>query len=120
MRAVLDTNILIDYLHGHPQAEAELARYQSPTISIVSWMEVMAGATPATEPEVRAFLQSFEVVPLDEKIAERAVQIRRTKRIKLPDAVIWATAQVQQCLLVSRNSRGFDPGEPGVRLPYSL
>ena len=51
---------------------------------------------------------------------KRAVQLRKTKRIKLPDAIIWATAQVHQCLLVTRNTRDFDVNEPGVRVPYAL
>ena len=120
MRAVIDTNILIDYLQGQSQADAELALYQSPAISVVSWIEIMAGTTETTEREARAFLQTFEVLKLDEKIAERAALLRRTKHIKLPDAMIWATAQVHQCLLVSRNTRDFDPNDPGVRVPYTL
>ena len=120
MRAVIDTNILVDYLRGLPQPRAELALYESPAISLISWMEVMAGATPQTEGAARAFLQSFDLFEIDERTAERAVLIRKAKRIKLPDAIIWATAQVHQCLLVTRNTRDFDPNEPGVRVPYTL
>lgn len=120
MRAVFDTNILVDFLRGVPEAEAELALYQSPAISLVSWIEVMAGTTPKTEGPARAFLNSFELLEIDEKTAECAVLIRKAKRIKLPDAIILATAQVHQCLLVTRNTRDFDPGDPGVREPYRL
>ena len=120
MRAVIDTNILVDYLRGLPQPSAELALYESPAISLVSWIEVMAGVTPETESVARAFLQSFDLLQIDKKIAERAVLIRKAKHIKLPDAIIWATAQVHQCLLVTRNTRDFDPNEPGVRVPYTL
>jgi hypothetical protein len=38
----------------------------------------------------------------------------------LPDAIIRATAEVHQSLLVTRNTRDFDPNEPGVRAPYTL
>ncbi len=120
MRAVFDTNILIDFLRGVPQAKGELALYQSPAMSVISWMEVMVGATTQTEGTTRAFLQSFTLLEIDAKVAERAVVLRRTRNIKLPDAVIWATAQVNQCLLVSRNTRDFDPGDPGVRVPYTV
>ena len=120
MRAVIDTNVLVDYLHGSPQASAELALYQSPAISVISWIEIMAGTTPETEQIARAFLQTFDLLQLDEKTAESAALLRKSKRIKLPDAVIWATAQVHQCLLVTRNTRDFDPGDPGVRVPYRL
>lgn len=120
MRAVIDTNIVVDYLRGVAQARTELALYQSPAISVISWMEVMAGTTPQTESAVRAFLQSFDILEIDAQTAEHAVLLRKTRRIKLPDAIIWAAAQVHQCLLVTRNTRDFDPNEPGVRVPYTL
>lgn len=120
VRAIIDTNILVDYLQGLPAAAAELARYANPAISIVSWMEVMVGATEQTESAVRAFLDSFELIALDGNVADRAVKLRRTHRIKLPDAVIWATAQANQFLLVTRNTRDMDPGDPGVRVPYTV
>ena len=120
MKAVLDTNILVDYLNGVDQARIEIALYRSPAISVVSWIEVMVGTTPQTESTARAFLQSFDVLEIDAKVAERALELRRAHRIKLPDAILWATAQVHQCLLVSRNTRDFDPCDPGIRVPYTI
>jgi len=46
VRAVFDTNILIDFLRGLPQPKAELALYERPAISLVSWIEVLAGTVP--------------------------------------------------------------------------
>lgn len=120
VRAVIDTSVLVDYLRGVPQAKSELEHYATPAISVISWMEVMAGTTPDTEGIARAFLQSFDLLEIDAKTAESAVCLWKTKRIKLPDAIIWTTAQVHQCLLVTRNTRDFDPNEPGVRIPYTL
>lgn len=120
MKAVIDTNILVDYLLGVPFAATELALYANPAISIITWIEVLAGTTPLTEKGARVFLQSFELLEIDAKVAEQTAILRKTKRIKLPDAVIWATAQVHQCLLVSRNTRDFDPKDPGVRVPYII
>ena len=120
VKALFDTNVLIDYLNGIDAAAQELGRYASKAISLITWMEVMAGAAPEEEAAVRAWLQSFEVLALDEATAERAVAIRKARRIRLPDAVIWATAQVHERLLVSRNTKDFPETEPGVRLPYVL
>ena len=120
MKAVFDTNILVDYLRGIAAAATELALYQSNSISVISWMEVMAGTNSQTEAATRTFLQSFEILEIDTTIAERAVAVRKLKRIKLPDAIILATAQVRQCLLVTRNSRDFDAKDPAVRVPYIL
>jgi len=120
MRALLDTNILIDYLNGIDTAREEIERYRAPLISLVSWMEVMVGATPEEEPVVRAFLQQFELVPVDASVAELAVRIRREHRMRLPDAIVWASAQVRSALLVTRNTKDFSPDVPGVREPYRL
>ena len=120
MKAVIDTNILVDYLHGIAPAKREIALYQSPAVSVITWMEVMAGATVRTESAVRAFLQSFTLLEIDAKVAERAVILQKTRHVKPQDAILWATAQVNQCLLVSRNTRDFDPGDPGVRVPYTI
>jgi predicted nucleic acid-binding protein len=120
VKALFDTNILVDYLNAVPQARAELERYKEKAISIITWMEVMVGAKRHLEPTTRSFLNGYEVVAVDKQVAERAVTLRRDHRIKLPDAVIWATAQAHAMLLVTRNTKDFPDGDPGIRAPYRL
>lgn len=121
MKALFDTNILIDYLKGVEPAQAELARHRQPLISIVSWMEVLAGVRSEEEGDVvEMFLRDFEVIELTRAIAREAAEIRRTSRIRLPDAVIWATARHESALLVTRNTKDFPEGEPGIRIPYRV
>jgi len=120
MRATFDTNILVDYLNGVAGAKAELARFDERVISVVTWMEVMVGAEPAEDAPIRAFLGGFEVAPIDGSVAEEAVKLRRERRLRLPDAVIWATARTRGALLVTRNTKDFPADEPGVRVPYRV
>jgi predicted nucleic acid-binding protein len=120
VKALFDTNILVDYLNAVPEARRELQRYTDKAVSIITWMEIMVGAGQDLEAATRSFLNSFDVVPVDEQIAERAVDLRRNNRIKLPDAVIWATAQAHAMLLVTRNTKDFPRDDPGVRAPYKL
>ena len=120
VKALFDTNILVDYLNGIEAARIEIARYDEPAISIVTWMEVLVGAPPEAEPATSAFLDSFELVPIDQRVAERAVDLRRRLRCKLPDAVILASAQIGARLLVTRDTRDFPRDDPGVRVPYVL
>jgi len=121
VRALFDTNVLIDYLGGVSAARTELRRYEERAISIVTWMEVMIGARAEVEAETRVFLRDgFAVIALSDEIAERAVSLRRQHRLKLPDAVIWASAQAHSALLVTRNTRDFPADTPGVRMPYAL
>ncbi len=120
MSPLLDTNILIDFLNGIDEAREELDNYRDPAISIVTWMEVLVGATAQDESLIRGFLDAFEVVALDRDVAEIAIGLRRARAIKLPDAIIWASAQATNRLLVSRNARDFPEADPGVRIPYVL
>jgi hypothetical protein len=117
---LLDSNILVDHLKGYPQATAEIGRYRRPAISIVTWIEVMVGAEDRHGDHTRDFLGGFEVIGIDGTVAERAVSLRKARRLKLPDALIWATAQATGRLLVTRNTKDFPADEPGVRQPYQL
>jgi predicted nucleic acid-binding protein len=76
-------------------------------------------ALPEADEDIRrGFLAHFRVVPLTPHVAEEAVALRRKHRIKLPDAIIWASAISQNCLLVSRNTKDFPLEQPGVRFSY--
>ncbi len=83
-------------------------------------MEVMAGSTAANEADARSFLLNFYTLPLDTNVAERAFLLRRTNRINLPDAIIQATAEEAGRILLTRNTRDFPAGTPGVLVPYTL
>ena len=118
VKVLFDTNILIDYLNGVKEAKVELARFEDKAISVITWMEVMVGTTPATQAGTKAFLAGFAHLPINDIVAERAVALRQSKRIKLPDAIVWATAQTSDRLLITRNTKDFGTDEPGVRIPY--
>ncbi len=120
VKALLDTNILIDYLNAIPEAKAELQRYEQRAISIITWIEVLIGARPDLAAATRAFLGGFDVIALNAAIAERAVGLRQSRWIKLPDAIIWATAEDGSMLLVTRNTKDFPADLPSVRIPYDL
>ena len=120
MNAVFDTNIVIDALNGVSAADVEYRRYARVLISRITWMEVLVGA-PDDDVEVRSFLETqFEIIPLDAEVAERAVQLRRAHNVRLPDAIIWATAQVHGALLVTRDTRDFRGDWEGIRVPYQV
>src|SRR5689334_21539214 len=103
VKALFDTNILIDYLNAVLQARRELRRYTDKSISLVTWMEVLVGAAPDQEAATRSFLATFDVLGVDTQVAARAVELRRSRKMRLPDAIVWATAQIHATLLVSRN-----------------
>ena len=116
--ALFDTNILLDNIRGLEAAPIELSRYDDRAIGIITKIEVLVGTTPETESRERALLAEFATIPLDDAIAEETARLRRAHRMKLPDAIIWASARCTGRLLVSGNTRDFPAGDPGVRHPY--
>lgn len=120
VKALFDTNILIDFLNGVAGAKAELELYQEKAISTITWMEVQVGTMPQDQAAVDRFLARFTVLLIDERVAQRTVVLRKEKNIKLPHAIIWATAQVDSRLFVTRNSKDFAISNPGVRHPYAV
>ena len=120
MIAVFDTNIVIDALNGLSEADTEYGQYERVLISRVTWMEVLVGAHD-DDVQLRDFLEThFEIIPLDLAVAETAVRLRRAHRMRLPDAIILATAQTRQAVLVSRNIKDFNPEWDGIRVPYEV
>jgi predicted nucleic acid-binding protein len=121
MKAVLDSDVLIDYLQGLPAAAEELARYRQPHYSVITLMELHCGArTPEQRAAVDILLGTMSRVELTDTVARRAVELRQNLRLKLPDAVVLASAEVEGCILVTRNTRDFPHRDPRVRFPYSI
>ena len=118
--ALFDTNILIDWLWDRSPAITELSRYNRHRISRIVWTEIMVGATPETEAIMRNFLNGFVNLPIEDKVSNLAVVLRKKHRIKLPDAIVWATAQADKRILVTRNTKDFAHDEPGLRIPYQI
>ena len=119
IEAVFDTNILIDFLVGRDEAQQEFDRYARRGISIVTWMELQIGARSEGDADViDLFLREFRVMEISRPVARRAADIRRRARVRLPDAIIWATVQIESALLVTRNTKDFPPDDSSVRIPY--
>jgi len=119
-KVLFDTNILIDHLSGIDLAGGEIRRYQDRAISIITWMEVMAGSNSEDESHIRAFLTAFRCLSISPEVAERSFVVRKLRKLKLPDAIILATAETADRILVTRNTHDFPAGDPGVRIPYRL
>jgi len=120
MLAVFDTNIVIDALNGVTKADTEYNRYERVLISRITWMEVLIGAEE-DDSELRDFLEThFDIISVDLAVAEIAIHLRRTHHIRLPDAIIWATAKSNEAVLVTRNTKDFNPEWEGIYLPYTL
>jgi hypothetical protein len=118
---IVDTNILLYLLEGRPAVAKLLDRFdrsgQPLRISVVTRIEVLGHprVQGPLDVAVRGFLDRFILVPLSEAVVERTIEIRRASRLKLPDAIIAATAREAGELLLTHDRRGFSR-VPGLRV----
>ena len=115
--SVFDTNIIIDYLQGNVKAARAISSDPNPAVSIVTWMEVLAGAETDFETmSAHSVLSAFNLIQLDINIATSAVEQRKKLRLKLPDAIIYATALSLGTVVITCD-KNF-PKSRFVRNPY--
>lgn len=121
MKGVFDTNILIDYLQGSVAARKLLAGFTDKAVSRITSIELLVGCKDAADEQtVKVLLAGFRVVELDAAVGEAAARIRRGPgKMKLPDAIILASAQCEGCDLITRNTKDFPLGMAGVLVPYT-
>jgi predicted nucleic acid-binding protein len=121
----LDTNILIDSLLEHEPAQREIMRIAASGarmwVSRMAWIEVLSKGSDRVVREAINFLSRFGLDEIDDEISLRAAALRRERpRLKSPDAIILATAQIRGRVLVTRNTKDFPAEMPGIRVPYTI
>lgn len=111
---LLDTNTVIYYLDAVLPIKAldfleENLDTSGSNLSIISKIELLGWQAPSVEAMelVENFVNDSTIIPLMDVIAEKAIEIRRSRKIKLPDAVIAATALIGGYTLISRNDDDF-------------
>jgi predicted nucleic acid-binding protein len=81
---------------------------QIPNISVISQIEVLRfNDTPENEAVLNAFVDRSVIHPLSSDIVQRTIALCKQRKIKLPDAIIAATALVENMVLVTRNIDDF-------------
>jgi predicted nucleic acid-binding protein len=122
-RLLLDTDVLIDYLRGRPEAVSYLSSVTDQLmLSAITVTELYAGVREGTERvKLDAFITAFEVIPIEVEVARKGGLYRRDYRRShstgLGDALIAATAEIQQATLVTLNKKHF-PMLTTVIVPY--
>ena len=106
---LLDTNSIIDFSAKRlsDKAHKYLARIidEFPQISIINKIELL-GFTNVPQ-QIISFTENAFVIALDNDIATQTIRLRKEHKIKLPDAVIAATALVFNLTLVTNNTEDF-------------
>jgi predicted nucleic acid-binding protein len=107
---LIDTNAAIDYLNNQfGDMAASLLDREILSISVITRMELLAWreAGDAEIAILEDFIKSTTVHNLDEAVILKGIEVRKNYSIKLPDAIIAATALVFNYTLVTRNITDF-------------
>jgi predicted nucleic acid-binding protein len=100
---LVDTDVFVDHLRGTREFVPRSHRVH---YSVVTRAELFAG-TDATD-VIATLLAPFLEIPVERVVAEQAGRIRRETGIRLPDALIAATAIERDLGLVTRNRGDFE------------
>jgi predicted nucleic acid-binding protein len=102
---LFDTNIVIEILNNKELKFSEEQLEISFLISIISELELLSGSniTAAEEAQIKELLSSILIITIDEKVKENTITIRRKYNLKLPDAIIAASAAAMNIPLVSND-----------------
>jgi len=120
---LIDTNSAIDYLNNKlPEKANQLIDNHHSKISVITRMELLgwSGANDQQTKILEEYVNTSLVFPLDEPVIKRTIEIRKATKAKLPDAIIAATALVNQLILITRNTKDFT-GIDGLKMldPYT-
>ena len=99
---LLDTNIALYYLGGKLTVPLPQGTYY---VSIVTEMELLSypNLSLSEEQQIKFFLSQLIIINIDNSIKNTAISLRKQHRLKLPDAIIAATAQSLKAILLTND-----------------
>ena len=111
---LVDTDVLIWYLRGHLHPARRLDEITTPTLSAITYLELIQGMRNRTELMVVKKMfnkRSARVLPLNEPITQRAMALMESLTLshglQMGDALIAATAMEYQLSVLTANSKHF-------------
>ncbi len=113
-RYILDTNTVIDYVGDKLPQDSVLAMDKIVNdefnISIIVRIEALGfNGEEAEMQKLKEFLSLAKIYYVDDLIADKTIDLRKTyRKLKLGDAIIAATALVNNLTLISRNTKDFE------------
>jgi predicted nucleic acid-binding protein len=92
-KLLVDTNIVLYFLQGNDDI-ARLFSDSALTVSFITELELLSFGqiSPDDDQVIRSFLQFVRIIDITPEIKSRTIEIRQKSKLKLPDAIIFATA----------------------------
>jgi len=110
---LIDTNAIIDYLGNRMPASGMTFMNQvidaTPAVSVITKIETLGFTAPDPHYQILLdFMNDANIFALSDAIVDLSINIRKAYKIKLPDAIIAATALAYNLTLITRNTKDFD------------
>lgn len=108
-RYLIDSNVISSYFSElYPEEGMGFITNiidQKPNISIITEIESLSWVNPDKNKEaiVKMFIEDCNILSLSREVASICVKIRRSRKIKMPDAIIAATAIAHKLTLITRD-----------------
>jgi len=85
--------------------------------SVIVRMELLSKRNMSNDEEkdILEFLDALTVIPLNETIEKKAIEIRRAASVKLPDSIVAATSIILNAVLLTDDKHLLDLSWPGLR-----
>jgi len=104
---LLDTNIIIYFLQGNSKAVNLMKKLYSSNkkiaVSIITVIETLSypKISKKEEKEIKKMFENLSIIFIDWNITENTIEIARKYKLKIPDAIIGATAINNNLTLIS-------------------
>jgi predicted nucleic acid-binding protein len=112
-RYLIDTNVVSDYFSASLPASGlkfmDSVIDAVPNLSVITQIELLCWKTGiAKEQAIKDFILDSEILEITPEVISHCVNIRRSKKIKTPDAIIAASAIASDYTLISNNDKDFN------------
>jgi predicted nucleic acid-binding protein len=108
-RYLIDTNVVLDFMGNKLPNDARTAMAQiidnEINLSVINKIELLGFSK--IEQDLVDFVKYSNIISMSDDIVEKTIEVRRKYKIKLPDAVIAATAIISNYTLVTSNIKDF-------------
>jgi len=108
---LLDTNAVIYYFKGMQKAVAVFKLLEDANedinLSVITKIELLSFDNEDELKNIDRLLANSRIFSLDDEIVDKTIEVRKKYKLKLPDAIIAATAMINNLTLVTHNKKDF-------------
>jgi len=101
---LLDTNSVIYFFNGEKKISSLIEKAEGDiVISFITKIEMLSFKIddPVIKKKIEEFLEEIKIILIDEDIIETTIEYRKKFKLKVPDAIICATAKSLGLTLVT-------------------